>query len=149
MEINEPVPLFEIKRTKTKYKAVHIKSSDDAFKFAKKLFTDEIEVFESCYLILLNTANITIGHAKVSQGGIAGTVVCTKLIAKYCINNLASGVILAHNHPSGKLSPSKSDISTTKKVKDGLKTLDIDLLDHLIVTNKGYYSINVNGKMNG
>ena len=68
-----------------------------------------------------------------------------KLIAKYAIDCLASAVILAHNHPSGNLKPSNEDLAITKKVKEGLKILDISVLDHIILTSDGYLSFGDEG----
>ena len=90
--------------------------------------------------MLLNRANKTIGYAKISQGGVSGTVVDVKLIAKYAVESLASGVILAHNHPSGNLTPSHQDIALTRKVKEALTLLDSQLLDHVILSADGYKS---------
>jgi DNA repair protein RadC len=63
-----------------------------------------------------------------------------RIIAKYCVEVLATSCILAHNHPSGKLLPSDADLAITKKTKEALKILDVQVLDHLILTDKGYYS---------
>jgi DNA repair protein RadC len=86
-------------------------------------------------------------YAKISQGGITGTVVDPRLVAKYAVESLAVGVILAHNHPSGNLKPSTPDKVLTDKVKEGLKYLDIKLLDHIILTNDGYYSMMEEGDL--
>jgi DNA repair protein RadC len=80
-----------------------------------------------------------------SHREVAGTVVDIKLIAKYAIDCLASGVILAHNHPSGNLKPSNEDLAITKRIKEGLKTLDIQVLDHIILTSDGYLSFGDEG----
>jgi len=95
----------------------------------------------------MNRANQTIGYAKISQGGITGTVVDTKIIAKYAVDCLASGIVLAHNHPSGNLQPSTQDLQLTKKLTEAMKLLDVSILDHLIITTEGYYSFVENGKM--
>ena len=133
---------FELKSLQTEFPAIKIASSDDAVNVIRKFYGDDIDIFESCFILLLNNANITIGYAKISQGGITGTVVDTRLIAKYAIESLATGVILAHNHPSGNLTPSDADISITKKIKDGLNIFDIKLLDHFIITESDYNTIN-------
>jgi DNA repair protein RadC len=95
----------------------------------------------------LNRANTTIGYAKISQGGLTGTVVDPRLVAKYAVESLAVGIILAHNHPSGNLKPSPQDIDLTKKIKLGLHFLDIEVKDHLILTSTGHYSLLENGLM--
>lgn len=125
---------------------VQIKSSADAYEVIKQFWHDDIEIYESFFILLLNRANKTIGWAKLSQGGITGTVVDVKILAKYVIDSLASGVILAHNHPSGNLKASETDIALTKKVKEALMNLDTHLVDHLILTPEaGYTSMQEEG----
>jgi len=76
-----------------------------------------------------------------------GTVVEPKVVAKYAVDSLCSGVIIAHNHPSGNLNPSDQDIAITKKIKEGLKLFDISLLDHIILTAEGHTSLQELGQM--
>jgi len=137
----QTIPLFELKKIQTNFPEGTIHSSKDSFEFIKQFYLDDIEIFESAFILLLNNANKTIGYAKISQGGITGTVVDPRLIAKYAVESLAVAVILAHNHPSGKLYPSGADKTLTEKVKEGLRYLDIKLLDHIILTNNSYYSM--------
>jgi cobalamin-dependent methionine synthase I len=108
---------------------------------------DDIEIYESVFILLLNAANDTIGFAKISQGGILGTVIDVRLIAKYAIESLATSVILAHNHPTGRLLPSDADDNVTKKTKNALNTLDIILQDHLIITKDSFYSYANQGRI--
>ena len=77
----------------------------------------------------------------MSTGGVSGTVADPKLIFAAAIKANACGIILAHNHPSGNLHPSQADIDLTKKMKEGGKLLEIQLLDHVIVTTEGYSSL--------
>jgi DNA repair protein RadC len=109
--------------------------------YLKNFWHDDILLYESFFILLLNQANETVGYAKISQGGIAGTVVDTKIVAKYALDSLCPAIILAHNHPSGNPEPSKADISITKKIKEGLSLLDIKVLDHLILFEGGYTSL--------
>lgn len=111
-----------------------ITSSMDAERVARKIF-QQTDIYEEMYVLLLNRANKVIGHARISQGGTTDTVCDPKLIAFYAINSLASGVIMVHNHPSGNPQPSGLDIQITKKVRDALRLLDVNLLDHLILTH--------------
>lgn len=127
-------------KEETEFKRVKITSSKDAAKYARNFFQEDIEIYESFFMILLNRANNTDAYVKISQGGIAGTVVDLKLIAKYAIDCLASGVIVCHNHPSGTLFPSEQDKLITEKIKKALKLLDIKLLDHIILTKDEYFS---------
>ena len=136
---------LKAKKTPSNFEKVKIVSSKDAFKVIKQFYFDDIDIFESFFILCLNRNNQTIAYAKISQGGVAGTVVDIKLIAKYAIDCLASGVILAHNHPSGDLKPSNEDLAITKKVKEGLKILDISVLDHIILTSDGYLSFGDEG----
>ncbi|MDD2476952.1 MAG: JAB domain-containing protein [Dysgonamonadaceae bacterium] len=127
-------------KEESEFKRVKITSSKDAAKYARNFFQEDIEIYESFFMILLNRANNTDAYVKISQGGIAGTVVDLKLIAKYAIDCLASGVIVCHNHPSGTLYPSEQDKLITEKIKNALKLLDIKLLDHIILTKDGHFS---------
>ena len=136
---------LKAKKTPSNFEKVKIISSNDAFKVIKQFYFDDIDIFESFFILCLNRNNQTIAYAKISQGGVAGTVVDKKLIAKYAIDCLASGVILAHNHPSGNLKPSNEDLAITKRIKEGLKILDISVLDHLILTSQGYLSFGDEG----
>ena len=78
---------------------------------------------------------------QISIGGVAGTIVDTKLIFSAALQCLASGIVLMHNHPSGNTKPSQADIRITKKIKEAAKHLDITILDHVIITpEKNYYS---------
>jgi len=95
---------------------------------------------EECWLLALNRANYVLQTIRISSGGVSGTVVDAKLVFGKALANKASSIILAHNHPSSKLVASQSDINLTKKIFSAGKTLDIPLLDHLIVSEKGYYS---------
>lgn len=122
--------------------------SQDAYKYLSELYDDgTIEIYESFILLMVNTANRTIGWVKISQGGITGTVADVRLIMKYAIENLACGIFISHNHPSGSVKPSSADIDLTKKIKDAAKFMDIVLLDHIIVTTNGYYSFADDGMM--
>ena len=136
---------LKAKKTPSNFEKVKIISSNDAFKVIKQFYFDDIDIFESFFILCLNRNNQTIAYAKISQGGVTGTVVDIKLIAKYAIDCLASGVILAHNHPSGNLKPSNEDLAITKRIKEGLKILDISVLDHLILTSQGYLSFGDEG----
>ena len=124
-----------------------ITKSDNIAEYIRPFFGEEIEVFESMYLITLNQGNNIVSVTKISQGGITGTVVDIRLVAKYALEGLATGVILVHNHPSGSSTPSPSDKAITNKVKEAMKLLDIKLLDHLIITKDGYSSFADKGIM--
>lgn len=115
-----------------------ISSSGDAY----ALFAPGMEDIphEEFWVLLLNRANTVIQKALISRGGITGTVADTRIIYKMAIDNLASAVILCHNHPSGNLLPSESDIQLTRKLSEVGRVMDIPVLDHIIVSDQGYYS---------
>lgn len=115
-----------------------VMGSADAYDLLK---ADLLDIpHEAFWIVLLNRANRVIKKHQVSQGGVAGTVADPKIIFKVAIEELASGIILAHNHPSGNLSASQADIDLTKKLKESGKLLDIQVLDHIIVGDKSYFS---------
>jgi len=95
---------------------------------------------EEFWILLLNRANRVMTRERISIGGVAGTVVDAKMIFKKALEQLASSIVLCHNHPSGNLNPSQADIKITRKLKTAGESLDIAVLDHLIVSEKGYYS---------
>lgn len=134
---------FELKSLQTEFPNVKVSSKEIAVSIIREFYGDDIEVFESCFILLLNQASMSIGYAKISQGGITGTVVDTRLVAKYAIESLATGVIICHNHPSGNLKASTQDIEITKKIKDGLKLFDIALIDHIILTKDNFSTIDI------
>ena len=95
---------------------------------------------EEFWVILLNRANVVMRKVAVSQGGVAGTVADPKMIFKEALEQLASSIILVHNHPSGNRQPSAADLALTKKLRQAGEFLDLPVLDHLIYTDRGYYS---------
>ena len=115
-----------------------VSGSRDCFNIIKTHLQDLQH--EEFWIILLNRANRMIKKHQISQGGVAGTVADPKIIFKTAISELASGIILAHNHPSGNLSASQADIDLTKKIRDAGKLLEIQVLDHLIVAGQKYFS---------
>jgi DNA repair protein RadC len=95
---------------------------------------------EEFWVLLLNRANRVIRKKQISQGGVAGTVADPKIIFKLAIDELASGIIVAHNHPSGNLSASQADIQLTQRLREAGKLLEIQVLDHLILAGHKYFS---------
>ena len=95
---------------------------------------------EEFWVLFLNRSHRVIEKRRVGQGGLSATVVDSRLIAKLAIGNLASSVVVVHNHPSGNLQPSENDKQITSKLRDALNLFDITLVDHLIVSNTSYYS---------
>lgn len=139
---------YELVPQKSEYKKVKITCSKDSAEYIRGFYGTDIEVMESFYILMLNNANNTLGYVKLSSGGITGTLVDIRLLAKFALDSLACAVIIAHNHPSGTLKPSEADIRLTNKIKNGLELLDIKLLDHIILTpENGYYSFADEGKL--
>ena len=97
---------------------------------------------EEFWVLYLNSANRMIHKCRLSSGGITHTIVDIRLLFKNALEQGAVSLILVHNHPSGSTTPSKEDIELTERVRNAGDTLDIKLLDHVIVTEKEYYSIN-------
>lgn len=124
-----------------------ITSSKDAARIARELFGETIDIYESFYAVFLNRAYEVLSFAMISQGGVSGTVVDSKMLFKYAIDSLASGVIVFHNHPSGNLTPSQQDIRITSKLKEFGDMIDVPILDHLILTEDSYYSFADEGKI--
>ncbi len=96
---------------------------------------------EEFWILLLNRGNKIIEKQRISQGGIAGTVIDVKMILKPAIDKLASSIILCHNHPSGTLSASDADLQITRKINEAAKTMDLSVLDHIIIGNDSYISL--------
>lgn len=103
--------------------------------------------YEEFWALMLNRNNQVISQYQVSKGGISGTIVDPRLIFKKAVECMASGVILCHNHPSGNRQPSDADLHLTKKLKEGGRLLDIQVLDHLIIAGESYFSFADEGKM--
>lgn len=143
--------LSEIKvayRSKQKSR-VRIASAEDAFSILYPLYDrDTIEYQEQFFLLLLNRANVVLGWVKLSSGGTTGTVVDSKMVFGIALQTNASGIILSHNHPSGNIQPSSKDIEITNRIINSGKLMEIQLLDHLIISpDEKYYSFSDNGDM--
>ena len=100
----------------------------------------KLELLEQFKVMLTNRANKVLGIFELSTGGVSGTVADPRLIFAAAIKGVASGIIIAHNHPSGNLQPSQADINLTRKIKEAGRLLEIQLLDHIILTSEGYFS---------
>lgn len=115
-----------------------IASSKDVFELMQPIIGDLKH--EEFWVLFLNNSNKILSKIQLSKGGLTGTVVDTRLLFKQALDFLATGIILCHNHPSGGLQPSTPDKEITQKLKNAAVTLDIKLLDHLIITEKAYFS---------
>ena len=120
-----------------------IRSSNDVYTIFNPMLADLSH--EEFWLLYLNRSNKILSRHKLSQGGISGTITDVRLIIKKALELLASSIIICHNHPSGNLEPSEADNRITQKIKESAGYFDISLLDHVIVTDNGYYSYADNG----
>jgi len=141
LELKEKEVEYKLKATKQDFNRAKITKSKDAADYARQFYFDDLMIYESVFIIMLNRRNNTCGYAKISQGGISGTVVDIRLILKYAIESLASGIILVHNHPSGNMIASPQDIQTAKKLKEAAMYMDISLLDSIIISEDSHYSL--------
>lgn len=132
---------FELGKRRAQQEAgprITIKCSADVY----ALFREELRDLshEEFWILLLNKAHVVMHRLLISQGGISGTVADPKMIFEAALSKKASGLVLVHNHPSGNLNPSNSDVELTKKMRKAGEFLDLPILDHLIVAGDGYYS---------
>ncbi|MBN1182905.1 MAG: DNA repair protein RadC [Bacteroidales bacterium] len=116
-----------------------ITASKDVFELFQPLLGDMPH--EEFWVLFLNRANNIIEKMRISMGGVAGTVIDVKIILKFALEKLASSIILCHNHPSGNIQPSKSDIDISKKLKEAASLMDINVLDHIIIADTKYLSM--------
>jgi DNA repair protein RadC len=119
-----------------------VNSSDDIYKYILQFYPQEnIGLLEQFTVAYLNRANRIIGVSVISKGGLTGTIADPRLILATALKAAATGIVLCHNHPSGNLQPSTADVEITKKIESACKFLDINLLDHIIISPYGaYYS---------
>ncbi len=122
-----------------------ISSSKDVADIFHPLLCDLL--VEEFWILMLNRANLLIGPKKISEGGMTGTVADSKVIFRNALERSAVSIILCHNHPSGNLRPSEADLKLTKRLKEAGESIEIAVLDHLIVTQTGYFSFADEGLM--
>lgn len=122
-----------VAETIEKYAGNKIISPEEADNYLRPLFADQIDVVEMFFVVFLDNQKNVIGHYHVSTGGRFATYVDTSIIYKTAVETLANSVILAHNHPTGTFKASAADLKLTSKIAAGLKTLQIEIDDHLIL----------------
>ena len=140
------IAAMELGRRRRELEVIELKqigSSKSVFEIMQPII-GELQ-HEEFWILYLNYSNKVIAKSQLSKGGITGTVVDVRIVFKTALEQNATSIILSHNHPSGKLQPSEADISITKKIKLAGQQLDILVLDHIIITEKGFYSFNDNG----
>ena len=122
-----------------------VNSANDIYAYMRPIMCDLPH--EESHILLLNQRLQILGSRLMSRGGITGTVVDIRMVLKEALLANATNIALAHNHPSGNLRPSREDDRLTDKVKQAAKLLDITLIDHVLVTNDGYYSYQDEGRL--
>jgi DNA repair protein RadC len=115
-----------------------IKSSHDAYEVFRQVLSNPVQ--EEAWMLCLDRSNSIVAQRFISRGGVSATILDIRLICRFALETSASGVVIAHNHPSGQLKPSASDIQITQKITTALGYIDIKLLDHLILTEDKYLS---------
>ena len=147
--------LYEVSEVELIYKTKVKASQRPKIDSAKSAYTillqnwnaNRIDFIEEFKVLLLNQASRVLGIYEVSKGGLTSTTADTRLIFAAALKANATSIILAHNHPSGQLIPSKADKIITQTIKYGGELLEIKVLDHLIVTSEGFYSFVEEGEM--
>lgn len=140
--------VFELGRRRERAqfgKKVRISGSSDAYRLMSAVLKDKS--YEEFWMLVLNRSNCVIRQIRISEGSIHGTVADPKKIFKLALQQKASALIFLHNHPSGQTEPSQADRSLTDKLKAAGSILDIAILDHLIITQGGYYSFADEGEL--
>ena len=133
------------RRKPSSIKKPKLTSSNKIYEYLKSKMIDLTE--EVCWIIYLSRGLQVIGTEKIGLGGRSGVIIDPKVVFKKSLDRKASSIVIAHNHPSGQLQPSKEDVRVTKKLTEAGKNLDLPLLDHLIITDQGYYSFRDEGLM--
>ena len=122
-------------------KRPRITSTKEAYQILLQTWdANKIEFVEQFKVVLMNRAHRVLGIYELSSGGISGTVADPKLVFMAALKANACCLIISHNHPSGNLKPSQADEALTRKISEAGKLLDIQVIDHVIVTSEGYYS---------
>jgi DNA repair protein RadC len=142
MKISE----ISVSYSRSKEKKLKVTNSKDSFEILLDSWDKNIiELQEEFKVLLLNRGNQVLGVYSMSKGGVSGTIVDAKLVFSVALKCNASSIIIAHNHPSGSLTPSEADKRLTQKLKKASQYLDVVLLDHIIVTKEDFYSFSDNG----
>lgn len=136
---------FKVVYTPKKKDKTIITSSVTAHTVIRPFFEHTMAYKEEAWLLCLNNQNQVVGMHKLSEGGMSSSVIDVRLVFQAALLSHSSKIMLAHNHPSGMLETSTADREITKKVKEAGKLLDIELIDHIILTESNYYSFSDEG----
>ena len=134
---------------KPKFKNLHkIVSSEDAYKYLLPTYKEGTICYKEYFKVLfLNQSNQVLDYTLISEGGITETSVDVRIILQAALLTNSVALVLAHNHPSGNLRPSRQDMEITKQVKEAARLMRITVIDHLILTDAGYYSFSDEGQL--
>jgi DNA repair protein RadC len=121
--------------------------SQGAYDIFRDIWSDQIDHVEEFYVLFLNRSNQVLGYSCLFRGGLSGTIVDPKIVFQHALKANASGIIVAHNHPSGNIIPSGSDENITKKLAEAGKFIEIAVLDSMIITSESYYSFCDEGRL--
>ena len=134
---------------KPKFQKQHkVVSSEDAYKYLLPTYKEGTICYKEYFKVLfLNQANQVLGYTLISEGGITETSVDIRIILQAALLTNSVALVLAHNHPSGNPRPSRQDMEITKQVKEAAKLMRITVIDHLILTDAGYYSFADEGEL--
>lgn len=117
-----------------------VKSSQDIYQLLLSRYENFMEHHEEIWAVYLNRSNKVLGVSKISQGGVSETTCDPKLVIQIALKANASSIIVTHNHPAGSVEPSEADKRVTRKIKSACEFLDMQLLDHVIISHSNYYS---------
>ena len=134
---------------KPKFKNIYkVVSSGDAYKYLLPTYKEGAICYKEYFKVLfLNQSNQVLGYTLISEGGITETCADVRVILQAALLTNSVALILAHNHPSGNMKPSRQDMEITKQVKEAARLMRIKVLDHLILTDTGYYSFADEGQL--
>lgn len=133
------------RRTSEVVKRIQIRNSKDIYELFHARLTDLKH--EECWIMLMNNQHRILDTIRISHGGVSETTVDPKIVLKHALDKLASSLVLCHNHPSGNPNPSSCDDKITQKIKTACQNLDIQLTDHIVFSESGYYSYADEGKL--
>lgn len=146
--IQQFVKEYTLKSKPTQRETKEIKDSQTAVEELRAVYNpDTLGLYETAYVLYLNSSNRLKGFMKLSDGGMTHVIVDPRLVMMGALGSLATAVILCHNHPSGNPRPSEDDRQLTKKLIAACKLMDISFLDHIIIGADRFYSFRDHGEM--
>ena len=145
--VNELLLSYKTHSLFTNFSFKSLRSSKDVSRLLRRIWNDELNIRESFYLVCFDRAMNVVGYRKISDGGLDSVHVDVRLIFSTALLCKATGIIVAHNHPSGTLFPSSADKQLTERISEAGKLLDINLIEHIILTETSYYSFRDEGDL--